>query len=74
MGKKKVDLPLFRCSAATDDDDGECDGLPLGALGPGGGRGPGETEPSTKTETLRLWLQIVIVTSYLLGEEIADVW
>ena len=44
-------MPLFRrgdsCLASpVDDDDGECDGLPLGALG-----GGGETRPSTKTAT-----------------------
>ena len=48
-------MPLFRAGDSSlagpvdDDDDGECDGLALGALG-GGWRG-GETRPSTKTAT-----------------------
>ena len=64
-------MPLFRrgdssslAGPAGDEEDGECDGLALGALG-GGGGGGGETRPSTKTaKCIKLMVTIQISISF----------
>ena len=64
-------LPLFRrcVSSSADDDDGECDGLPLGALGGGGGGGGGgETRPSTKTVTFKRVMVTIQTVSMIILE------